>query len=141
MKIGKVYYSALFNTGNYSNERIAMSAILEEGETPEAAIEMLKDRIAACAGPEPRKIREALKQTKYALEDTQAQLEKARKDWELLSEFLRAQGIKTDVASIPLFQNLLPLSRDSDSSVLVGEIDHRDDVFVQYEEDDDDDQD
>ena len=136
VKITKVHYSALFNTGNYSNERIAMSAALDEGETPEAALEILKDRVAAIAGPEPIKIRETLREAKYQLQDTLARIEKARHDWEILSEFLRAQGIKSDIASMPLFTNLLPLSRDSNSDVLVGEME---DTNTRYEDDDDDD--
>lgn len=136
LKIHKVQYSALFNTGNYSNERISMSATLDEGETPETVIEELKDRVTAIAGPDPQKVRQALTDARYELEKVLTRIEEAQKDWNTLADFLRAQGIKPEIGTAPVFKKLLPMSRANDSDVFIGEIEHTD--YMNQDDDDDD---
>ena len=93
--------------------------------------------MTAVAGPDPQKVRRALTDARYELEIVLDKIERARKDWETLADFLRAQGIKPDISSMPLFDKLLLLSRDpAESDVVVGEIQKYGD-----ENDDDDDDD
>lgn len=45
MKIDRVSYQRLMPTGMYSNERIGIEAMLDEGEKPEEAISQLKQMV------------------------------------------------------------------------------------------------
>lgn len=45
MRVKEVVYSRLFNSGDYSNERIGFKAELEDGENPEQVIGQLMERI------------------------------------------------------------------------------------------------
>lgn len=103
MKLKTVTYSALGNMGNYQNERIELSAELEEGETYTEVLEKLKKGVHAKLKSQDeywetcKKFDQANKDLKAIL----AKLEAAKKNWELVSEFLKAQGIKTDSAEFP----------------------------------------
>ncbi len=42
MKIERVSYSTLVNTGNYENRKISCDAVVEDGDTPESALAQVK---------------------------------------------------------------------------------------------------
>lgn len=127
-KITKVFYSALANLGDYQNERVGMYATLEEGETPEAAIEELKNRVAPLCGPKLQNLRSEKYRLESAIDELQRKLADYENQWNAAAEFLRAQGIKPDAPNFPTFNNLLPAANISheESGVVEGE----------YEEDD-----
>lgn len=127
MKITTVHYSALINLGNYSNEKIGFSAELSEGESPEQAIEALRQKIKEVAGLNSEEVDSLLYKGRREIEKIEHKLHKARQQWDATAEFLRAQGIKPDASDMPLFTNLLPEVKGESTSSVDGEI--VDDMF------------
>lgn len=108
MKIKTVHYLATINLGNYSNEKIGFAADVEDGETPEEAVEALRKKAQECALPNCENTYEAIYKAQSELRDLERKLNKSRSEWNATAEFLRAQGIKADAANMPSFTNLLP---------------------------------
>ena len=127
MEITTVYYSALFNLGNYSNERIALSAKLGEGETPEQLVATLKEKVLEIAGPDPRKVHDAILKGRRELDDLNDKIERATEQWKDVAEFLRRQGIKPDVEDMPIFGKILASASSHESSdIIQGEVEEED---------------
>lgn len=108
MKITRLTYSALFNLGDYENERIGLSVQLEDEETPESVVPQLREKALQLAGPKLSKLyhqRDKLARENRQLEE---KLHKARENWNATAEFLRAQGIKADAPNFPELLKLLP---------------------------------
>lgn len=118
MQIKTVFYSALANLGNYQNERVGMKAELEEGDSPEAVIEELRQRVTPLCHKNLQELqnrRYELENQLYTLED---KLKKAQQQWEVASSFLKAQGIQENPVGFPVLDNLLPQAQEE---VVVGE--------------------
>lgn len=115
MRIDRVTYHYLNNLGDYRNERIEMSAQLDEGEQPEEAIAKLKDRVLALAGENATE----LEHRRWKLIDQVRELEKrcaqARENWEATAEFLKAQGLRSDAPAFPENLKLLPAAAEVDA--------------------------
>lgn len=124
MRITKVSYSGLFNLGNYNNEKIGLSAELQEGDDPEAVIATLREQAVAMAANTglgtDDDIRWQISRQVGELKDIQAKVQKATTEWNELAEFLRVQGIKPEAPNISL-KALMP-SVDEESSTLNGEL-------------------
>lgn len=123
MRIRSVSYHALFNLGDYENEKIELIAQLEEDETPEEVIPQLREKVQALAQPSAAKAWNERTKLQGELHSIQVKLTKARQEWEATAEFLRSQGIKTDVAPMPEFSKLLNPASSEGSEVIEGEID------------------
>ena len=124
MRIIKVSYSALANLGDYQNERVGMTAHLEEGESPEDAIKALKDRVTPLCGPRLQDLRNQQYQLERRVSELKDQLVDYERRWNDAAEFLRTQGIKPDAPNFPQFTNLLtPSITQQDSGVIEGEYD------------------
>lgn len=108
MKITKVSYSALANLGNYQNERIGMTAVLDDGESPEAAVEELRKRVTPLCNENLDKLQHQIWNYKDQIQDIERKLRDYELRWNEAAEFLRAQGIKPDAPNFPQFTNLLP---------------------------------
>ena len=126
-KIIRVEYSALFNLGDYNNEKIGLSACLDEGELPEEAIAALREQAIEMAVNKGDGDYNSIMQCIWEARDTLSVLEKRIKDaqteWNRTAEFLRAQGIKPDAPN--LVPNLLPGSSapdDENIQICNGEI-------------------
>lgn len=128
MKITGIEYKALFNLGNYENETIGLRAKLEENETPEAATAKLRDRAVSMAHPNVQKSLDQRRELLSEIKNLELKLEKKQQEWNEVADFLKAQGIKPDVASFPAFNKLLS------PAVEVVEIEE-----IPFEEGDDDD--
>lgn len=126
MKITKVGYSALLNLGNYQNEKITFIAQLNDGETPESAVEALRDKVKAVGGKNAEDLYKAMHQNERKLRDLNQQIEQATQKWNATAEFLRAQGLKPEAPDMPQFTNLLPEFKVEDSGVIDGEIEDED---------------
>lgn len=120
MKIKTVHYMATMNLGNYSNERIGFTAQIEENESLESVVEALRQKVRDCALPNTSQLYQEIRERKNALEHLEHKLQNAKKQWELTADFLRTQGIKSDIPTMPQFTNLLP--QIEDESVTEGEI-------------------
>lgn len=122
MKITKVVYHALFNLGDYENEKIELSAQLEEGETPEEVVPKLRERVTALAQPKQGE----MWNQRYELEQEIKQLEKrlaeSRTSWNATAEFLRTQGIKSEMPDMPEFKKLLNPAASEHTEVVNGEL-------------------
>lgn len=112
MKIDRVTYHYLVNLGDYQNERIELSAVLEEGESPEEAISKLKEQVLAIAGEKWQTLEDQRYELAKQVRDLEKKLKKAQADWDAMAEFLRTQGIKPDAPTSPVFTNLLPSSQE-----------------------------
>jgi len=125
MKIIRVSYSGLSNLGDYSNERIDMTATVEEGELPEEVIKALKSRVTELLGTRYGHLQSQIEDLKYGLRNYQTKVEKAKQNWQQVQEFLKAQGLKPETVNFPNFNNLLA---PAEESVEVGEFDEEDDI-------------
>jgi hypothetical protein len=127
MKTIEVTWGGTFGTGNFQNEKISATAEVDEGQSPETAIAVLKEFVLAQASKSVQD--EYLR--KHILEREIAELEEkakeAKAEWEQIAAFLVAQGLKPDgVASFPVLKLLGSASsgrnvkiiqdRDNDSS-------------------------
>lgn len=104
MKITHVEYSALYNLGNYNNEKVGLRAELEEGETPEEAVKALREKaILLNEGSQgtAAELYNSLYQSKSALREIERRIQKATEQWNQVAEFLKAQGLKPDAPILP----------------------------------------
>lgn len=122
MKITTVEYSALINLGNYNNEKIGFTAQLQDGETPEQIVEVLRDKVKAVAGPEADRLYQDMRDGQYKLRKLNREIEEATAKWNSTAEFLRTQGLKPEAPDMPMFTNLLPQVKEERVEVEEGEI-------------------
>lgn len=122
MRIKSIEYSAVFNLGNYNNEKISFTADIEEGEIAEEVIKTLRDKAIECALPNSDDIRDYIFRSQGELRNLEQKLHKARKEWDATAQFLRTQGIKVDATDMPQFDNLLPGIAEEKANVVKGEI-------------------
>lgn len=108
MKVTQIEYSALFNTGNYENEKIGLTVSLEEGETVEETVVALRKKTAEMVGPKAMEQVNLKHRLNQAVREMQQKAETAKVEYERMAEFLKAQGIKGDMADFPLLKILLP---------------------------------
>jgi hypothetical protein len=122
MQIKSVHAHFLISIGNYSNERIGFTVELENGETPEDVVPILRDKARQIVG-QPA---DELYGEKYKIESTVRELEKRlaklREEWDKTAEFLKAQGIKPDASPMPQFGNLLAAAKVEEEGLVVGEL-------------------
>lgn len=127
MEIKTVTYSALFNTGNYSNERLSLAAQIKPDEIPEEVMAALKNKVLSMAGPEAEQLYRSLRDKQRDLDNLEYKIRKATEEWNATAEFLRAQGIKSDAVSMPSFSRLLPCVSSESEEIAEGEIENEDD--------------
>lgn len=127
LEIKTVSYSALFNTGNYSNERLALTAQIKPDEVPEEIMAALKSKVLAMAGPEAEQLYRSLRDKQRDLDNLEHKIRKATEEWNAIAEFLKAQGIKADAVKMPKFTNLLPSVSFEKQEIVEGEIENGDD--------------
>lgn len=108
MNITQVHYQKPVSLGNYENERIGAWAMVEDGETPEGALETLiawvEERGATRASQEDEIVRghaaiEAHRRDKARLE---REVEQMRAVWERGKTFLERLGLPVPAAYRPL---------------------------------------
>lgn len=120
MLIKTIHYSALLNLGNYSNEKIGFTAEIKEDESVEQVIEALRQKVKENGGVNAEELYSTIYQGKQELREIGKKINKARSEWDAVSEFLKTQGIKPDAAAMPKFTNLLP-EVEEESNVIDGE--------------------
>jgi small-conductance mechanosensitive channel len=121
MKIKQVHAHFLISIGNYSNERIGFSVELDENETPEEAIKILRIKAAEIVGRPAQDLYDEKWRAEQAIRSLEGRLEVLRKEWDATAEFLKAQGIKSDASPMPQFNNLLKAAKVEEESVVQGE--------------------
>ena len=129
MRVTQVEFQALFNLGDYNNERIGITAQLEEGDTAESVIPSLREKVIELAANKGMGDTDAIYRhiwdQQVQLKKLETQIAEATEQWNQTAEFLRAQGIKPDSPSLPVFK-ALPQAADQE---LVGEFVENDSPF------------
>lgn len=98
MRIRFVSYSRLVGTGNYENERVSANADVEDGETPEQALDALKVWVLGqiTDHESARALESRQTELQYAIQDYELRTEHAKKRWEMAEAFLKSHGINPD---------------------------------------------
>lgn len=117
MQIKQVHAHFLISIGNYSNERIGFTVELEEGETPEQAVEQLRQRAIAIVGETASTLYDEKYQALREYNEITKKLNLARSEWDATAEFLKAQGIRTDAPAMPKFSKLLSAAVEEETVV------------------------
>ena len=116
MKIKTVGYSALVNLGNYENEKIELIAEVPENTDYVEVLEDLKLKVRSNLRSQERYFdycRRFDEQRKKPV-DIEQKLQKAYEQWEEVSNFLKAQGLKPDTPKFPFVkQNLITAGVES----------------------------
>lgn len=104
MKITHVEFSALYNLGNYNNEKIGLRAQLDDGDTPEEVAAILRSKAIALnagqGGTAEQLYEEIYKKTRE-LRDLANKIKEATEQWNQTAEFLRAQGLNPAAPNLP----------------------------------------
>lgn len=108
MKVTQIEYSALYNTGNYENEKVGLTVQLEEGETVEETVLALRKKTAEMVGPKAMEQVSLKHRLNLAVKDMQEKTEQAAQEYEQAKAFMEAQGLKMDMPAFPLLRTLLP---------------------------------
>lgn len=123
MKITQVEFQALYNLGNYNNERISLRAIVEDGETPEDVVAKLREKAIALnagSGGEVDELYGRIYRYKRDLQQLEDQIKTAAEKWNQTAEFLKAQGLNPNAPTLEPFQSLLA---PADEGVVEAELD------------------
>jgi len=111
MKITQVEYQALYNLGNYNNERISLRATVEDGETPEEVVDQLRQKAIALnagSGGDADELYGRIYRYKQSLQSLETKIKTAAEQWNQTAEFLKAQGLNPDAPKLSPFNSLLP---------------------------------
>lgn len=122
MKITRVGYSALFNLGNYNNERIELTAQLDENDDISSVVQDLRTRANSLALPNEQILMEQIQKRRHLLEELEKRIASRTEEWNAIADFLKAQGIKPDALNMPDFKKLLPQAYSETSEVIEGEV-------------------
>ena len=98
--IRSVAYEAVFNLGNFQNEKIRLVADLNPEETPDSVIELLRERAHEMAHKED--VLRERHELRNALRTLNEQISTAREQWNTAREFLIAQGLRPDAPEFPI---------------------------------------
>jgi hypothetical protein len=127
MKITTATYGGTFSTGNYENQKLSLSAQLEEGDTPDQVIAALKEKVIQLAGPTAQEAWHRTRELERNLFQLRKKTEEAHQEWEKVSAFLSAQGIKADMPQFPELKLLLPTPQPDAEYHAIEEADEEED--------------
>lgn len=114
MEIKRIAYEACFNLGNYENEKIRVEAAWDGSGNFEEVVEMLRQRCIAAAQTDANKSWNERHRLEREIQKLEKRLQELKTNWESVSEFLKAQGIKHDFAEFPKLTNLLPAAPETE---------------------------
>lgn len=123
MEIKYLHAHFLISIGNYSNERIGFTVVPDEGESLESIVESLRERAKAIIGQPAETLYNEKWELQKQCENLRGRLEKLQQQWDATAEFLRTQGIKTNMPAMPQLNNLLAAATVEEEQVIHGEID------------------
>lgn len=117
MQIKQIHAHFLISIGNYSNERIGFSVELDEGETPEQIVPLLREKAKQIVGQPADELYSEKCRYESAIKELERKLASLRKEWDATAEFLKAQGIRADAPSMPSFNNLLTAAKVEEEEI------------------------
>ena len=104
MKINTVGYRRLKNLGNYENEAIEATALVEDWEDPAQTLDALRNWVEDQLGIRETvsSLHDQCNDLRHELEQLNSQIAAAGQKWQKIEEFLARLGVKvTDVCDIP----------------------------------------
>lgn len=103
MKIQTVTYRRHKNLGNYENETLEATAIVEEGDDFEAAIELLSAEVNANLGINEKlqDLKSKKTQLEEDIEKLELQIKTATERWQKIEQFFTKLGVDLSEASDP----------------------------------------
>jgi len=110
VKVTHIEFSALFNLGDYNNERLGVRVQLEDSETVEEVMPKLRDQMVELSAGQGRaeQMYSDIYRQQRELRELDKKLQEATEQWNQVAEFLRAQGIKPDAPNLPTLPALAP---------------------------------
>lgn len=110
MKTTHVEFSALFNLGDYNNEKLGFRCQLEEGDTVEAAVEHLRNKAVelSAGNGDAQRLYSSIYSEQRKLRDLETKVKAATEQWNQVANFLRAQGLNPDAPNLPSLPALSP---------------------------------
>lgn len=110
MKTTHVEFSALFNLGDYSNEKIGFRVELEEGDDVDQVVEHLRNKaISLSAGEgDAQNLYNRIYTSHSELRKLNDKVKAATEQWNQVADFLRAQDLKPDAPNLPSLPALTP---------------------------------
>ncbi|MGG6237212.1 hypothetical protein ACQ4N7_01125 [Nodosilinea sp. AN01ver1] len=121
MKTTHVEFSALFNLGDYSNEKIGFRVQLEEGDDIAQVVEHLRDKAVSLSAGEgqAREFYNRLYSNQRELRELERKIAEATDQWNQVAQFLRTQGINPQAPNLPSLPALTPGQPDEADAELV----------------------
>lgn len=121
MKTTHVEFSALFNLGDYNNEKLGFRVQLEEGDDIAQVVEELRDRAIGLSAGEgvAKEMYERIYSRQRALKELERKIVDATEQWNQVANFLRAQGINPEAPNLPSLPALAPGQPDEVEAELV----------------------
>lgn len=110
MKTTHVEFSALFNLGDYSNEKIGFRVQLEEGDEIDHVVGTLRARAIGLSAGEGNatELYGRIYSNQRELRELERKIVDATEQWNQVANFLRAQGINPDAPNLPSLPALAP---------------------------------
>ena len=110
MKTTHVEFSALFNLGDYSNEKIGFRVQLEEGDEIEHVVGTLRARAISMSAGEGNatNLYSHIYSQHRQLRELEKKVAEATEQWNQVANFLRAQGLNPDAPNLPTLPALAP---------------------------------
>ncbi|MBW4619307.1 MAG: hypothetical protein KME17_08105 [Cyanosarcina radialis HA8281-LM2] len=127
MKLRTLSYLAHNHLGNNEYERIELTADLDENDDFAKVLEDLKIKVQGESTSMNRyyRMRNDICKSETQLDELNEKLQKAQQNWQMMSTFMVAQGLKKP-DEVPDLPKLLGASPDDDDAI-DGEIDDDDD--------------
>ena len=106
MRITEVTWGGTFSTGGYENEKLSATAVVEKDEIAEGVLATLKEFVLTQASPNVQEVQSQKRQLLIEMDKLKRNVEQARQEWASVCEFLKAQGLKSDVSEFPVLKFL-----------------------------------
>jgi hypothetical protein len=121
MKITHVEFSALFNLGDYNNEKLAFRVQLEDDDHVGDVVSALREKAIGLSAGEgvARESYDRIYQRQRELRELERKIVDATEQWNQVANFLRAQGLNPEAPNLPSLPALAPGQPDEVDAELV----------------------
>ncbi|MEH2085986.1 hypothetical protein [Nostoc sp.] len=134
MQIKTFHAHFLLQTDSSNQERIGFSVILDEDETPEQVVPILRQKAINIVGKKAYDFYQDRRILRDECNHLEKKLELLRKEWDATAEFLKAQGLNPTAPSMPQFRNLL--TAVTVESEVIHDVNDEEDDYDSEDEDD-----
>ncbi|NWJ98822.1 MAG: hypothetical protein HXX20_24025 [Chloroflexi bacterium] len=106
MQIIEITWGGTFSTGGYENEKLSATALVDQGQSPDDAMKVLREFVLSQASRNVQDSYEQRRRLLVELDKLEKNVERARQEWASVSDFLKAQGQKADTSEFPVLKFL-----------------------------------